>query len=157
MLIASPVAGRLSNRIGSRIPLIADSLAAAASFLVLVVAHEHPWQIYVSSALLGIGLGLAFSSMANLIVEAVRPDQTGVATGMNTIMRSIGGAIGGQVSASIIAGSIAASGLPTDHGFTLAFVVSAGALLLAVGAALLIPRRIVTAARVAAAPVSDAA
>ena len=38
------------------------------------------WEIYVGSALLGAGIGLAFASLANLIVEAVRPDQTGVAT-----------------------------------------------------------------------------
>jgi MFS family permease len=157
MLLVSPIAGRLANRIGSRIPLIAGSLAAAASFVVLVVAHDHPWQIYASTALLGIGLGLAFSSMANLIVAAVRPDQTGVATGMNTIMRSIGGAIGGQVSASILAGSLSASGMPTDHAFTLAFIVSAVGLLLAVGAAVLIPRRLAPVAQLAASPVTEAA
>ena len=42
-------------------------------------------------------------SLANLIVEAVRPDQTGVASGMNTIVRTIGGAIGAEVAASILA------------------------------------------------------
>jgi MFS family permease len=116
---------------------------------MLVVAHDRPWQIYAAITLFGIGLGLAFSSMANLIVEAVRPDQTGVATGMNTIMRSIGGAIGGQVSASILAGSVAASGAATGHAFTLAFLVSAVGLLLAVVAAALIPRRAATEAAVA--------
>jgi EmrB/QacA subfamily drug resistance transporter len=157
MLLISPVAGRLSRQIGSRIPLIAGSLAGAVSFLVLVVAHDRPWQIYTASALLGIGLGLAFSSMANLIVEAVRPDQTGVATGMNTIMRSIGGAIGGQITASILAGSIAVSGLPTDRAFTLAFTVSAAGLLLAVAAATLIPRRPAAEAAVTTSPVPEVA
>jgi EmrB/QacA subfamily drug resistance transporter len=157
MLLVSPIAGRLSNRIGSRIPLIAGSLVTASSFFVLVVAHDQPWQIYASSALLGIGLGLAFSSMANLIVSAVRPDQTGVATGMNTIMRSIGGSIGGQLSASILASSVAASGLPTDEGFTVAFLVSAVGLLLAVGAAVLIPRAGTASAAVAVSTVADTA
>ena len=158
MLLVSPLAGRLSSRIGSRIPLIAGSLTTAASFFLLVVAHHHPWQIYVSTALLGIGLGLAFSSMANLIVSAVRPDQTGVATGMNTIMRSIGGSIGGQLSASILAGSVAVSGgLPTDKGFTLAFLVSAVGLPLAVAAAVLIPRGRPADAAVRMSTVTDAA
>jgi EmrB/QacA subfamily drug resistance transporter len=157
MLLVSPIAGRLSNRVGARIPLIAGSLVTAASFFVLVVAHDQPWQIYASSALLGIGLGLAFSSMANLIVSAVRPDQTGVATGMNTIMRSIGGSIGGQLSASILASSVAASGLPTEEGFTIAFLVSAVGLLLAVGAAVLIPRAGTANAAVAVSTVADAA
>ena len=108
-------------------------------------------------AVMGIGIGFAFSSMANLIVSAVRPDQTGVATGMNTIMRSIGGSIGGQLSASILASSVAASGLPTDEGFSIAFLVSAVGLLLAVGAAVLIPRAGTANAAVAVSTVADAA
>ena len=36
------------------------------------------------------GIGLAFAAMANLIVEAVPPQQTGEATGINTLMRSVG-------------------------------------------------------------------
>ncbi|MCW2977357.1 MAG: transporter [Actinomycetia bacterium] len=155
MLIVSPIAGRLSNSIGSRIPLIVGSLLSAVSFFMLVVAHGRPWEVYTAAGLFGVGMGLAFSSMANLIVAAVRPEQTGVATGMNTIMRSIGGAIGGQVSASVLAGSVSASGTPTDRAFTLAFLVSAVGLLLAMVAAVLIPRR-VNAEAASAASVSAA-
>jgi hypothetical protein len=71
----------------------------------------------------------------------VPQSQTGVATGMNTIMRSIGGALGAQISASIVGAHLGASGLPTESGFVIAFLVSAGALGLAFAAALLIPRR----------------
>jgi MFS family permease len=140
MLVVSPIAGRLANRIGARIPLIAGSGASGVSFLILALAHGRPWEIYAATALFGIGMGLAYSSMANLIVDAVRPEETGVATGMNTIMRTIGGAIGGQVTASVLAGSVSAAGLPTDHAFTLAFLVSAIGLLLALAAAVAIPR-----------------
>jgi len=105
MLIVSPIAGRLANRVGSRVPLVAGCFATCVSFVFLAVAHGHRWEFYVGAAILGIGIGLAFASLANLIVEAVRPDQTGVATGMNTVMRSLGGSIGSQVGASIIAGT----------------------------------------------------
>jgi MFS family permease len=88
------------------------------------------------SALLGVGIGLAFAAMANLIVEAVPADQTGVATGVNTITRTIGGAFGGQVVATIIAGG----GTPTEDAFLLAFSVTAGSLVLSILAALAIPR-----------------
>ena len=60
---------------------------------------------------------------------------------MNTIMRSVGGALGAQISASIVGAHVGASGLPTEPGFVVAFVVSAAALGLAFAAALLIPRR----------------
>jgi EmrB/QacA subfamily drug resistance transporter len=140
MLLVSALVGRVEARIGARLPLVAGSLASALSFAWLALAHDRPWEVYVGSALFGVGMGLAFASMANLIVAAVRPDQTGVATGMNTIMRSIGGAIGGQVMASVLAGSVSAAGLPTDRAFTLAFAVSGFGLLLAFVSATLVPR-----------------
>src|SRR5689334_25360072 len=40
--------------------------------------------------LLGVGIGFAFASMANLTVEAVDPSETGMATGINTITRTAG-------------------------------------------------------------------
>jgi sugar phosphate permease len=79
--------------------------------------------------------------MANLIVEAVPPDQTGVATGMNTIARTVGGAVGSEISASVIAGTVTAAGFPTEAGFTAAFVLSAGAMVAGLLAALAVPAR----------------
>jgi EmrB/QacA subfamily drug resistance transporter len=150
MLLAAPVAGRLSVSVGSRVPLILGSLVSCAAFVLLAAAHEEAWEIYLALFVMGLGIGLAFASMANLIVESVRPDQTGVATGMNTIVRSVGGAIGSQVVAEIVTSS-ATGALPTERGFTLAFAVAAGALALAFVAAVAVPRPV----RVAAAPAAE--
>jgi EmrB/QacA subfamily drug resistance transporter len=139
MLLFSPIAGRLSSTIGSRVPLLLGTATTALSFGMLAIAHDQRWEIYLASALLGIGIGFAFSAMANLIVEAVRPEQTGVATGMNTVMRSLGGSIGGQIGASVIAAGVV-GGLPTESGFTLAFALAAGALGVAFLSALAVPR-----------------
>jgi MFS family permease len=106
--------------------------------VLLTLAHDASWQIYVAMLIMGVGIGFAFASMANLIVESVPAQQTGIATGMNTIVRSIGGAIGAQASASIIAGTLS-HGDFTEHGFTIAFGVAAGTLALGAGVALLIP------------------
>ena len=96
-------------------------------------------EVYVAAALMGVGIGLSFAALANLIVEAVRPDETGVATGMNTVMRSIGGSIGSQLGAGLLTATIVA-GEPTEHGFTLAFAVAAGALAISFLSALVVPR-----------------
>jgi EmrB/QacA subfamily drug resistance transporter len=136
LLIIGPLAGPLQARFGSRLPLIFGCAFAAVSFAMLALAHSRPLEVYVAAGLLGIGIGLAFAAMANLIVEAVPPDQTGVATGVNTITRTIGGAFGGQIVATIIAGG----GGPTEAEFTLAFAVLAGSLVLSILAALAIPR-----------------
>jgi EmrB/QacA subfamily drug resistance transporter len=141
MLVAGPGAGWLGARFGSRMPLLIGIALVTAAFVQLAVLHTEPWHVYLSSLLMGAGIGLAFASMATLIVDAVPQTQTGVATGMNTIMRSVGGALGAQIAASIVGAHIGAAGLPAESGFVAAFLVSAGALLLAFAAALLIPRR----------------
>jgi EmrB/QacA subfamily drug resistance transporter len=138
MLLLGPVAGRLSEGVGSRVPLILGGLTTTLSFVILALAHDQHWEIYVASAVLGAGIGLAFASLANLIVEAVPRNQTGVATGMNTVMRTLGGSVGGQIGASVLAGTVVA-GVPTEGGFTGAFVLAAGACALATLAALAIP------------------
>lgn len=141
MLLAGPIAGALGTRVGSRLPLQIGTLVTASSFGFLAVAHSERWQIYVGSALLGIGIGFAFASMANLIVDAVPQERTGEATGMNTIMRTIGGAFGAQITASIVAAHlISGSPLPAEQGYTDAFIMSCVALLIAFAACLAIPR-----------------
>jgi MFS family permease len=141
MLFAGPVAGMLGNRFGSRVPLMLGTLVAGTAFVLLAVAHSQRWEIYVAGAFMGIGIGFAFASMANLIVDAVPQTHVGVATGMNSIMRTIGGSLGGQIAASIVATHlIAGSELPSEAGFTEAFALSAGALAVAFLAALAIPR-----------------
>jgi len=140
MLVAGTFAGRLEARFGSKPPLMVGTGFTAASFLVLVVAHDQEAGIYLSSVLQGIGIGLAFAALANLIVQNVRQDQTGVATGMNTVMRSLGGAIGGQIAAAILASEVI-GGLPTEDGFTTAFVFCFVALLVGLATCVLIPGR----------------
>ncbi len=157
MLVTSPIAGRITNRIGARAPLILGSLLTCVSFVMLAFAHDHPWEIYVAAAILGAGIGLAFASLANLIVEAVRPEQTGVATGMNTVMRSLGGSVGAQIGASIIAGTVVAGAVPTEHGFTLAFLAAAIACGLAAVASALVPRPVAVEATSSASLASETA
>jgi EmrB/QacA subfamily drug resistance transporter len=142
MLVAGPIAGTLAGRRGSKLPLLLGTAFAGISFTLLAVAHSQEWQIILAVTLLGLGIGLSFASMANLIVEAVPQHQTGEATGINTIMRTVGGAFGGQIAAAIIADHIDAStGLAAESGFTAAFVLGAVALGIAMLAASLIPGR----------------
>jgi EmrB/QacA subfamily drug resistance transporter len=141
MLIAAPFSGRLSRMYGSKVPLVLGAALTMLAFVFLAIAHSSHWQFYAASVLLGIGVGFAFASLANLIVEAVRPDQTGVATGMNAVMRTIGGAIGGQVAASLLAASLLADGYPSEHGYAVTFIVMAGVLAASVAASLAVPGR----------------
>lgn len=151
MLVAGPLSGSLGSRFGSRVPLLVGTAFAAVAFALLAVAHGSRAPVYLASAILGFGIGLAFAAMANLIVEAVRQDQTGVATGINTIARTLGGAVGTQVLAAVLAGHpLGATGYATETGYTVAFVVATAGVLASFAAALAVPARVRTAAPAAA-------
>lgn len=131
-------AGSVARRYGSRSALIAGSAVTGVGFLWSALQHHHPYDILISCALLGVGIGLAFSALGNLIVGAVEPHQTGVASGMNTVMRTLGGALGGQISATFIAGNTL-HGLPTVSGFVDTYWMATGFLVVAAFSGLLIP------------------
>src|SRR3984957_19033349 len=139
MFIVGLLAGRLARKLGGRTLVICGCLVGCGAMSMLAFAHHHQWQIYVSSALMGIGFGLVFSAMSALIVAAVPPSQTGVASGMNANIRTIGGSIGSAVMASIVTSQLEPSGLPREASYTTGFAVMAGGLLLASAAGLLMP------------------
>jgi EmrB/QacA subfamily drug resistance transporter len=141
MLVAGPLAGRIATRANSRLPLVIGTFFGMLAFVVYAAFHGSVWEICVGGALLGIGIGFSFASMANLVVESVPREEVGVATGINTIMRSLGGALGAQLVASLLTGkTIGSTGIPTEAAYTDAFIVAAVAAGLAMVAALSIPR-----------------
>jgi MFS family permease len=116
------------------------SILTTIAFVVLAIAGAR-WEIYLAATLIGTGVGFSFAAMANLIVEAVPPGQTAVATGMNTIVRTIGGAIGADIVATVLGAHLLASGEPTKHAYTITFSICAVVILAAVLASLAVPSR----------------
>jgi EmrB/QacA subfamily drug resistance transporter len=139
MFAAGMLAGRLTARFGGKALVVAGCAVGAGSMAILAFAHGQEWEIYVSTGLMGVGFGLAFSAMSALIVGAVPHSQTGVASGMNANIRTIGGSIGSAAMASIVTSRLLSSGLPAQSGYTIGFAVMTGCLVLAALAGLLIP------------------
>ena len=65
---------RSTTRYGSKVPLVVGSALSSLGMLFLAVAHDSEWNFYVAMALVGLGIGFAFSAMSNLVVEAVPRD-----------------------------------------------------------------------------------
>ena len=141
MLVAGPLSGVLGTRFGTRVPLALGAIITSLGLPLMALAHGTQAGMVAWNLVMSIGIGLAFAAMPNLIVEAVPPEETGEATGVNTLVRSVGASLGSQVTAAVLAGSVVAGGLPTDSGYTDAFLVSAGVALVAAITALLIPSR----------------
>ncbi len=139
MFVFGLLSGRIAANIGSKAAVIIGSIASCGAYLMLAYASSQAWEIYTASTLLGVGLGLAFSAMSNLIVQAVSPAQTGVASGMNANVRTIGGAVGAAVMSSIVASKLLSSGYPAASGYTRGFAFLAVMTLIAAVAAVFIP------------------
>jgi MFS family permease len=143
IVLSGLAAGRLERHFAPRVLLLASGLTALGAFVLLTFARATSLEIYVASALHGLGLGLAMTVLAALIVMSVAEDETGAAAGVNNVARTLGGAVGGQVAAVLLVSS----------GYTAAFAVGLVAMVAWVAVTPLIggPHRAVVATRAAVA------
>jgi EmrB/QacA subfamily drug resistance transporter len=149
--VAGPLAGVLGRRYGSKWPLALGMTLAGTGVAILATWHDQPWHIVVGMLVLGAGLPFTFAAMAKIIVDSVRPTETGVATGMNTVMRTVGGVIGGQVGAAILsANTIAGTAVPAESAFVTAFWISTVAAMIGAVVALFVTPLRLRVARVPA-------
>jgi len=154
-MVVAPIAGALSDRIGGR-PFMALGLGLQAIGLAWIAAVSEPTAGYASFVgpfvLSGIGMGMFFAPVANVVLSAVRPQEEGKASGTNNAIREVGGVLGVAVLASIFTRY---GGYESPDTFTDGLVVATwvGAAVVGVGAlvALLVPPR----RRAAEAPVAE--
>jgi EmrB/QacA subfamily drug resistance transporter len=144
-IFVAPLAGVLSDRIGSR-PLMAAGLALQAAGLAWLAIVSEATVAYGTLvpgfAMAGTGMALVFAPAANAVLGAVRPEEAGQASGATNTIREIGGVLGVAVLATIFTD---AGGFGSPDAFVDGLVpaVWVGAAVLAAGAllALLIPGR----------------
>jgi EmrB/QacA subfamily drug resistance transporter len=139
MFAVAMFAGRMAKRLGGKALVVAGCAIGVGSMAILAFANDQKWELYLSTAIMGAGFGLAFAAMSGLIVSAVPPEQTGVASGMNANIRTIGGSIGAALMASIVTAHVSSAGLPAKSGYTAGFAMLGVGLALAALAGLLIP------------------
>jgi MFS family permease len=98
--------------------------------------NAEEWQILVSGGVTGLGSGLCFASLANVVVDAAPAQRTGVVAGMNANLRTIGGAIGSAALATLVTSRLLPGGYPAELGYIVGFAGLASAAFLAGLAAL---------------------
>jgi len=105
-MIVAPIAGALSDRIPpSRI--IGTGLALQAIGLGWIAAVSTPTTPYADLvlpfAISGMGMGMFFAPIANIVLSTVRSVEEGQASGVNNAIRELGGVFGVAVLASVFA------------------------------------------------------
>jgi EmrB/QacA subfamily drug resistance transporter len=125
MFFTGPLAGAIGRRYASKWPLAGGMTIVALAAVVFAFAHDEPLSVLVASALLGLGVGAAFSAMAALVAENVDPREMGIAAGMNTVVRMVGAVVGGQVGAALLTTrTIGDSSIPAESAYTITFALS---------------------------------
>jgi EmrB/QacA subfamily drug resistance transporter len=144
-MIVAPLAGLLSDRIGSR-PLMATGLALQAGALAWLAVISDPStpfaELIAPFVMAGTGMALVFAPSANAVLSSVRPSEAGQASGATNAIREVGGVMGVAVLASVFS---AHGGYGDPQTFTdgITAALPIGAAVLAAGAliALLVPRK----------------
>src|SRR6059058_151496 len=145
-MVVAPIAGALSDRIGGH-RFMGAGLALQAAGLAWIAAVSTPNTPYVDLvapfALSGIGMGLFFAPVANVVLSSVAPAAEGQASGANNAIRELGGVLGVAVLAAVFART---GGYQYGQAFTDGMVpaVYIGAAIVSLGslAAFAIPRTV---------------
>ncbi|HEV8152408.1 MAG TPA: DHA2 family efflux MFS transporter permease subunit [Solirubrobacteraceae bacterium] len=142
-MFVAPVAGLLSDRIGSR-PLMVTGLALqsiAIAWLAAVSSPTTPYAELIAPFILaGTGMALVFAPSANAVLTSVRPQEAGQASGATNAIREVGGVMG----VAVLAGVFSAHGSYGDpqaftDGVTAALPIAAAVLAAGAAIALLVP------------------
>ncbi|GEE01513.1 putative transmembrane-transport protein [Gordonia spumicola] len=89
-------ADRLTRKIGVRLTLAASVLIAAAATLGMVALTQTSslWVFLVLTAIAGIGFGIQFSLVTDVIVGSAPPEKSGAASGISETSFELGTALG---------------------------------------------------------------
>ncbi|MFE5700760.1 MFS transporter [Rhodococcus koreensis] len=140
MFVFGTLSGSIIKKMGPRVPVVAGSTILLAGCAVLTVFHDDLRHILLSCGIIGVGFGLIQSALANTVLAAVEPTETGVAIGMNTNMRIVGGTLGIQGTILVLTTVASGSGVSSAASYmaALAFLTCLGAATTA--ASLLLPK-----------------
>ena len=103
-MLVAPIAGLLSDRIGSR-PLMVAGLALqsiALAWLAVVASPDVAYSTLIGPFIVaGTGMALVFAPSANAVLSSVAPREAGQASGATNAIRELGGVMGVAVLASV--------------------------------------------------------
>ncbi|MFL9657023.1 MFS transporter [Streptomyces sp. PB17] len=104
MVIVSPYAGRLAARYGFRIVVTAGLALAALGLLALGTVHADTGyaNVWWRLGLAGAGFALAMSPLTGAAIQAVSPQEGGLASGISSTTRQIGAVLGVAVLGAVV-------------------------------------------------------
>jgi EmrB/QacA subfamily drug resistance transporter len=134
--VVSPFGGRISDRRGRRIVVVAGSAVSAVGLAVLALPSAITAAAIVALLLgvVGFGNGLTSPRQAAAL-ESVEPGRVGMAAGTYYTGRYLGGVVGASLAGALLGATVTAAGV------SLGFVILAGVMVVVTVASLGLPGR----------------
>ena len=140
LTVLAPLGGRLTSRLGSRLPMAFGLVVAGLGLALLARAEAGSAYPALLPALLlwGIGLGILTPAVVAGAIAAVPKPRAGLASAINNTARQSGGAIGIAIAGAVAGSPLARGGF--IHGFHVLGLAAAGLYALAAVASFVLLR-----------------
>jgi EmrB/QacA subfamily drug resistance transporter len=111
LLVTSPLAGILSDRLGGKYVLVVGlAVLAVSNFLIgRFRVDTRPLDLLLPFVVMGVGMGLSMTPLTNLTLYGVAPAKAGGASGVLSTMRQIGAVMGVAVFSVFLQTGMASS------------------------------------------------
>jgi EmrB/QacA subfamily drug resistance transporter len=108
IILIAPIAGRFSDKIGSRWLMGGGMLLVSASLVIFsrLDAASSFWDLFPGLIIGGVGMALTFTPTTAAVMGSVQVDKAGVGSAVLNSMRQVGGSLGIAVMGAIVAASV---------------------------------------------------
>jgi MFS family permease len=123
MMVAAPIAGKLSDGVGARWPIAAGMTLFGGALVILsrLDASSTFWEMLPGLAVGGIGIGLVTAPTTTTAIGSLPVDKAGVASGVVNTFRQTGGSLGIAIMGAILVSNLGDT-RPGSPGFVQGFI-----------------------------------
>ncbi len=110
--ITAPIAGYLSHKIPPKVLVqigLASFLVGYGVLYLVLNVNTVASDMVIPFGIMGLGMGMMMSSISNLALSAVSPEQSGEASGVNNTLRQIGSTLGTAVIGAVMLTTVSTS------------------------------------------------
>jgi len=108
-LFIAPLAGAFVHKISPKRVVQIGLLSSTIGYIILATTlnvNSSSTSLILPFVFMGLGMGATMSSISNLTLSAVSPEQSGEASGVNNTFRQLGGTLGTAVIGAILISTI---------------------------------------------------